>query len=164
MPDKPRLLTWTNLLRGGLVYGSGDSAAACLLDQFQWPRLLGMVLLGATLYAVEIPAYFRWLERRFGRRGLAGALKKALMAQAFFNPLWIARHLAFIKLVSGNGADIGWHLLATATSSFAHMLPVGLLMNFLIQNRVPLNWRFFASASYSALTTLYFALGEVLFG
>jgi len=164
MLNKPPLLTWTNVLRGGLVYSTGDSAAAWLLDQFQWTRLLGMMLLGATLYAVEIPAYFRWLERRFGRRGFGGALRKALMAQAFFNPLWIARHLAFIKLFAGQGTEIGWHLLATAASSFAHLLPFGLLMNFLIQNRVPLNWRFFASALYSALTTLYFALGEVLFG
>ena len=164
MATKPSWLIWQNALRGALVYGSGDTAAALLLGQFSVARLLGIVAVGSTVYAIEIPAYFRWLERRFGGKGRAGAVKKAVLAQAFFNPLWIARHLAFIKLFSGQVAAIRWELLATAADSFVHLLPVGLLMNYLIQNRVPLNWRFFASALYSALTTLYFALGEVLFG
>jgi len=164
MPNKFRLLSWRNVLRGGLVYATGDTLAALVLDQFQWLRLLGMLTLGATLYAAEIPAYFYWIERRYGHAGFAGAVRKTLLAQAFFNPLWIARHLACIKVFSGTWQEIDWKLLLVASNSFVHMLPVGLVMNYLIQNRVPLNWRFFASALYSALTTLYFALGEVLFG
>lgn len=157
-------LSWQNALRGALVYGAGDTAAALLLNQFDSVRMIGIMLVGSTLYAVEIPAYFRWLQRRFGDPGWRSTVCKALLAQAFFNPIWIARHLAFVKGFSGRFADIDSQILLTATASFVHMLPVGLIMNYLIQNRVPLPWRFFASACYSALTTLYFALGEVLFG
>ena len=164
MPNKFRLLSWRNALRGGMVYATGDSLAALVLDQFDWLRMLGMLALGSTLYAIEIPAYFYWIERRYGNAGFTASAIKALLAQAFFNPLWIARHLVFIKVFSGCWREIDWRLLVIATNSFVHMLPIGLLMNYLIQNRVALNWRFFASALYSALTTLYFALGEVLFG
>jgi hypothetical protein len=157
-------LSWQNALRGALVYTSGDTAAALLLDQFTAARMFGIMLVGSTLYAVEIPAYFRWVERGFGGAGWRRAIGKALLAQAFFNPLWIARHLALVKCFGGHFDEIDGRLLVTATESFLHMLPVGVVMNYLIQNRVPLSWRFFASACYSAVTTLYFALGEVLFG
>jgi len=157
-------LSWQNALRGALVYTSGDTAAALLLDQFDTARLFGIMLVGSTLYAVEIPAYFRWVERRCGGTGWRRAVDKALLAQAFFNPLWIARHLAFVKCFAGHVDEIDGRLLVTATESFLHMLPVGVVMNYLIQNRVSLSWRFLASACYSAVTTLYFALGEVLFG
>lgn len=164
MPSKPRLLTWQNAVRGGLVYATGDSVAALILDQFQLSRALCMLLLGATLYAIEIPAYFRWLEHRFGDGGFTNSINKALLAQAFFNPLWIARHLAFIRIFSGDWLQVDWRLLSVALDSFLHLAPIGVVMNFLIQNRTPLNWRFFASALYSALTTIYLALSEVLFG
>lgn len=155
---------WRTALRGGLIYAGGDTTASLISGEFQVGRSGGMLLLGATLYATEIPIYFGWLERRFGRPGRANALKKAVLAQLFFNPLWIARHLAFICWFSGNWAEVDWYLLAVGLRSFAYMLPVGLMMNYAIQNKVPLASRFFASALYSALTSVYFALSGVWFG
>lgn len=151
-------------LRGGLIYAGGDTIATLIGGELLIPRALGVLIVGATLYATEIPSYFRWIDRRFGRPSQWNPLKKALLAQAFFNPLWIARHLLLIRLFSARWGEIDWHLLSIGLDSFLHIVPVGLMMNYLIQNKVPLAWRFLASASYSALMAIYFALSEVWFG
>jgi len=54
-----------------------------LTGEFQVSRLVGMMLLGGSLYAVEIPWYFAWIERHFERQGFVNGLKRALTAQAF---------------------------------------------------------------------------------
>ena len=58
-----------------------------------------MVFIGATLYAFEIPNYFSWIVKKTNAlKGLKLTLTKTTLAIAYFNPLWIARHLLFIKL------------------------------------------------------------------
>jgi len=52
-----------------------------------------MVLIGATLYTFEIPNYFNWVVRKTNK--LYG-LTKITLAIAYFNPLWIARHLFYL--------------------------------------------------------------------
>ena len=147
-----------------MIYASGDTIATSISGEIHLLRALGILLVGATLYATEIPSYFRWIDSRFHKRERWNRLKRAVLAQVFFNPLWIARHLLFIRLFSGRWNEIDWHLLNVGLESFLHIVPIGLLMNYLIQNRVPLNWRFLASASYSALMAIYFAMSEVWFG
>lgn len=159
-----QLPDWRTALRGGLIYAGGDTVATLIGGDFSPPRALGLLLVGATVYATEIPSYFRWIHSRFGMPGRWNPLKRALLAQAFFNPLWIARHLLFIRLFSGRWSELDWQLLSIGLDSFLHIVPVGLPMNYLIQNRVSLTWRFLASASYSALMAIYFALSEVWFG
>jgi len=149
---------------GGLIYCAGDSLATIISNDFYYPRMLAMLLLGATLYATEIPAYFRWLDKYFDKPGHWNAIKRMLMAAAFFNPLWIARHLLFINLFSDQWHNISLHLLSVATSSFLYCLPVALPVNFMIQNSIPLSWRFFASSVFSAFMAIYFSMSEVLFG
>lgn len=159
-----KLLTGRDAWQGGLIYASGDTIATLITGAFQWQRFAGMLLLGGTLYAVEIPAYFRWLDRVCVARNHYIRWLRALLALAFFNPLWIARHLAFIKLLSGAWEGVDWRLLPIAVSSFLHVVPAALFANFSIQNHVPLRWRFLASSLFSALMAIYFALSEVLFG
>ena len=48
---------------GGLIYMTGDTIAALIIDQFSWIRLLGIFALGATLYSFEIPRYIKWIEK-----------------------------------------------------------------------------------------------------
>ena len=158
------LLTKRNSLHGAIIYGLGDSCAALLTDEFQFSRLIGMMLLGGTLYAIEIPWYFAWIERNIDKQGMVNDIKRTLIAQAFFNPLWIARHLAFIKCFSGQFAQIQWSLIGTGLNSFVHIAPYALSANYLIQNFIPYRWRFLASAVFSTLTAVYYALSEVLFG
>lgn len=153
-----------NAIQGGLIYATGDTLASVLTEQFQIQRMLGIFLVGASIYALEINSYFAWLDRRFEAQQSYAALKRGLMAQAYFNPLWIARHLAIILVLSGHWQALDWSVLALGLKSFMHALPFALLMNYLIQNTVPLRWRFPASALMSASMAVYYALSEVLFG
>ena len=56
--------TKANILRGALIYSAGDMVASILLDEFTLYRLIGMMLLGATVYAFEIPNYFQWIVKK----------------------------------------------------------------------------------------------------
>lgn len=154
----------SDVIRGILIYSSGDTVASILLSQFSLHRMLGMMIVGGAVYALEIPCYFRWIERRTaGLTGLRCSLSRTGLALLYFNPLWITRHLLFIQLISLNMGGIGWGLLRTGTLSFCANVPVAFAANFLIQNRVPLKWRFFSSAVFSSLMAVYYAMSQTIF-
>jgi len=123
------------------------------------------MLVGATFYAFEIPNYFDWIVKKTeDLQGLKATLTKTGLAILYFNPLWIARHLLFIKLFSGQFQYIGWNILEIAFWSFLANILISFIANYLIQNRFKLKWRFLASAIFSALMAIYYALSETLFG
>lgn len=154
-----------DMLRAGLIYGGGDSLAALLTGQFAWPRAIAITLLGALLYAPEIRAWFAWIARRIPEAGAPRAqLQRTLLALAWFNPLWIARHALFIRLADGRWQQIDAGLLTLGLATFLCNLPVALLANWLIQNRVPLRWRLTASALFSAAMAVWYALAETWLG
>jgi hypothetical protein len=159
-----KFITVKDAFYGGLIYCAGDTYATIISGTFYYPRMIGMLLLGASLYAIEIPAYFHWLNRHFDQSGYFNAFKRMFMATAFFNPLWIARHLVFIKLLSGQWNSLSLDILTVASLSFVYCLPVALPVNFVIQNTIPLSWRFVASSVFSAFMAIYFSMSEVLFG
>lgn len=156
--------TKSNIIRGALIYSCGDLIAAILLGEFSMYRILGMMLIGATIYAFEIPNYFAWIERKTRDAiGIKKTLAKTSLAILYFNPLWIARHLLFIKLFSGNFDQINFSLLTIAGLSFLVNIPISFIANFVIQNKISLDWRFMASAIFSALMAIYYASSEMLF-
>lgn len=158
------IYTWSNIIRGGLIYAIGDTIAATIGHDFSWARLLGILFLGATLYAIEIPNYFRWIDKRVKNTGsFISSIKRASMAMLYFNPIWIARHILFIKLFSGHYDQIGWQLLSIGAISFLINIPVSLGANYLIQNKIPLKHRFLASAIFSGLMAIYYSLSAVWF-
>ena len=135
-----------------------------MLHEFNWERLFGMVMVGATFYAFEIPNYFNWIDRKTaGQSGQRRWLSRSLWAILYFNPLWIARHLFFIKLFSGQFDAINTGLLRVAFWSFMVNIPISFVANALIQNKIHLKWRFFASAVFSALMAVYYAASLVIF-
>jgi len=152
------------MLRGGLIYATGDTIAALLAGEFSWMRLLGILLIGSTVYAFEIPNWFKWIDQQVNeKQGWQAALRRTFLAMLYFNPLWIARHILFLKLFMGQYAAIGWNLLSVGLLSFLVNIPVSLLANFVIQNKIPLRRRFVASAVFSALMAIYYALSAVWF-
>ncbi|MDZ4198846.1 MAG: hypothetical protein U1E27_06120 [Kiritimatiellia bacterium] len=146
-----------DLFRGLLIYGAGDAAAALLTGAFGWTRLAGMAGIGATLYALEIPAWFRWIDRHEPPGAPAAAWRRTGWALLYFNPLWIARHLFFIRLFAGQSEALSWTLLSAGTKSFLLNIPIALAANGLIQNRIPPARRFTASAIFSGLMAVYYA-------
>ena len=158
------LYTRSNVIRGALIYSAGDTIAALLLNEFSWVRLLGMVLIGATVYAFEIPNYFKWIEKITSRiSGYKLSLAKTSLAIAYFNPVWIFRHLIFIKLFTDHLDQIDISLFQIALWSFLVNIPISFMANYVIQNKVHLNWRFLASAIFSALMAIYYAMSETIF-
>ena len=152
------------MLRGAIIYASGDIIAAIVQSEFMWPRLLGMMAVGATFYAFEIPYYFAWIEQKVNdKTGFTNSLRKTSMAMLYFNPLWIARHLLFISLFSGQFENINLSLITIATWSFIFNIPISLMGNNIIQNLMPLKWRFISSAIFSALLAVYYAMSMVWF-
>jgi len=156
--------TKNNIIKGAIIYASGDTIAALILGEFNTMRLIGMVLVGATFYAFEIPNYFKWIEiKTQNLKGFTYLLSKTSLAIAYFNPLWIARHLFFIKLFSRQFNSLNWSIFNIAFISFVVNIPISFFANFIIQTKTPLKWRFFASAVFSALMAIYYALSETLF-
>jgi hypothetical protein len=126
--------------------------------------MLGMMFIGGTVYAFEIPNYFRWIDANTaGMSGLKGSLSRAGLAILYFNPLWIARHLLFIQILQGNWCSINLTLFRLGFYAFIVNVPVAFVANYVIQNRVPLKWRFFSSAVFSSLMAIYYALSQVIF-
>ena len=156
-------ITWQNAWVGGVIYALGDSVATLLTHEFLCQRMLGMLLLGGTLLAWEIPNYFQFIERRFKQPSTKNALLRSFSAAIYFNPLWIARHLCFIKIFSGEWQAINSSILGIATFSFIYGFPISLLANYIIQNKVVLKSRFAASSIFSAFMAIYFAFSEMIF-
>ena len=123
-----------------------------------------MILIGATVYAFEIPNYFAWIDKKtISFKGMKKTLAKTGLAIAYFNPLWIFRHLAFIKLFSGFYEQLNSKLLLIAFWSFLVNIPISLIANYMIQNKIKIDWRFVASAIFSGLMAIYYALSETIF-
>jgi len=154
----------SNIIRGALIYSTGDIIASLLLNEFMWSRLLGMIIIGATVYAFEIPNYFHWIDKKTANlEGILKTLSRTGLAILYFNPIWILRHLFFIKLFSGHLNEIGYNLLIIAIWSFLVNIPISIVANYIIQNKIHLKWRFLASAIFSGLMAVYYALSETIF-
>jgi len=154
----------SNIVKGLLVYSIGDSIAAVLLGEFVFTRLFGVILVGATFYAFEIPNYFNWIEKKTKTyKKPKKAFIKTLLALLYFNPLWIFRHLIFLKLFSLQSEFSFKNLLIISFFSFLVNIPISIFGNFIIQNKIKLNHRFLASAIFSSLMAVYYALSETLF-
>tara|TARA_R110002072_G_scaffold290921_1_gene458787 strand:- start:7388 stop:7876 length:489 start_codon:yes stop_codon:yes gene_type:complete len=154
-----------NITKGGFIYAAGDVIAALISDNFSMTRLLGIFLIGATVYAFEIPNYFKWIDQKVKDTGkIKDSINRALIATLYFNPLWIARHILFIKLVSGDFDTIGWGLISMGITSFVINIPVSLIANHIIMNKIVLKHRFLASSIFSGIMAVYYSLSAVWFG
>ena len=127
--------------------------------------MLGIMAVGATFYAFEVPNYFRWIDKTVKVTSpLKTALAKTGLSLLYFNPLWISRHFLFILLASSRWSDIGWSLIKTGAVAWAFNIPLALIGNYIIQVKIPLKQRFFSSAIFSGIMAIYYALSEALFG
>ena len=95
-----------DVIRDGLIYSLGDTIAALISDDFSLNRLVGILVIGATIYALEIPNYFRWIDQQIRQENNPrSTVGRSLLAMLYFNPLWIARHILFIRLFMHQTSD-----------------------------------------------------------
>jgi len=162
--DLKKFFSLSDIIQGVVIYPVGDTIAALILKEFSIYRLLGIAAVGGTFYALEIPNYFRWIDKKISEnRDILASCKRTGFAVLYFNPFWIARHLFFIKFFSGTWDAIGWNLMILATWSFLVNIPVSFIANYLIQNKLPYSWRFFGSSVFSAVMAVYYAFSEIFF-
>lgn len=154
-----------DILWGGIILALSDGFAAYLTGNFSIIRFLGLLVIGSTLYAIEIPTFFAWLEKytKANFTGIKRKLLKTIAVVIFFNPLWLFRHFAFIDILTGQFDLINLHLLQTASISYLINIPFSIIGNYIIQNAISLKWRFISSSIYSAIMIIYFALSQVYF-
>lgn len=151
-----------NIIKGALVYSLFDAIAAIILNEFSILRFVGIMIVGGTVYAMEIPNYFAWIEKKSEKFPVSKRpYVKTLYALAYFNPLWIARHLAIIEWL--NHGEITLQIFDVAYKSFLFNIPVSFLANFMIQNLIHLRYRYLASAIFSGLMAVYYAFSKVMF-
>ena len=151
-----------NIIRGAVVYSVFDAMAALYLDQFSWLRFFGIMFIGATIYTFEIPNYFAWIEKKCSKySGYKHQIMKTLYALLYFNPLWIARHLLFIELLTIGSSS--FTTLTIAIKSFIVNIPISLFVNFFIQNQIKLTNRYIASVTFSGVMAIYYAFSRSLF-
>lgn len=151
-------------LTGGIIYFTGDTIAALLVGEFSIWRSLGIFLVGSTLYAWEIQTYFKWIEKKI--RTMSTKRRMAVntgLALIYFNPLWIARHMCIVFIISGKMSQISTDLLYSALIAFLVNIPLSILANFIIQNKISLEYRFWASATFSGIMAIYYSMSSVWF-
>ena len=150
---------------GGILLALSDSFASYLIDQFSWPRFIGMLILGATIYTLETVNVFHWIEKTSLKKfsGFSSKIFKTIAIILFFNPIWIFRHYVFIDLFSGNFNNIGSGMLVTASVAYVVNIPFSVVMNYIIQNEIPLKHRFIGASVLSALMVIFFALSKIWF-
>lgn len=149
---------------GGLIYMAGDTIAAFISHEASIVRSLGMFVTGSTLYAAEINMYFAWIEKKADSLpGISRKSLKTVMALIYFNPLWIARHMCLVYLLSGKLSQISPELLKAASIAFLVNIPVSVAANYLIQNVIPLRYRFWSSATFSGIMAVYYSMSSLWF-
>lgn len=184
--DRNQLL---DMVRGFLVYSLGDLIAQIILKQTSITRTVGIGLIGATIYALEIPLWFRIIENTFCRatdkiracrlfkepnqnnQCLLNHKGRTLMALTYFNPLWIARHMFFIGLLNAISQGIAFSsplhtylsLLGIACKSFIINIPIAVIGNYFVQNKLSMKYRLTGSAVLSSICALWYALSKVIF-
>lgn len=153
-------------MAGLIIYPAGDAVAQIILGEFHILRLLVLAAVGGLIYAWEIPKWFRFIEKRYTH-----FFPRTLAAIAYFNPLWIARHLFFIAMAMNPAVlgsfnatvDAALGCMITGTKSFAGAIILSFIGNFIIQNRMPLRLRFIGSSVFSGLMAVYYALSQRYF-
>jgi len=168
-----------NWLIGWFLYPAGDLLGQSILGHVNVYRLIAIALIGGLLYRLEVPAWFRFLDHfRIWRPDSAllrpflcsterparlNWLGRTIGAMLYFNPLWVARHLMVIMLATTSLPELNASTaLAAALSmglkSFLTNLPLSVLGNYLVQQQVPLKYRFLASATLSGIFAAVYAI------
>jgi hypothetical protein len=174
----PPRRTLRDTIVGWTIYPAGDLLAQLITGHVQWSRVLVMAVVGGIVYRFEVPRWFRMLDRyEFAsadtpfKRALVrdperdrhlNWLGRTLGAILYFNPLWIIRHMLFIRLGSDPASLLtlhGWSESAiVGAKSFLLNLPLSFGGNYVIQMKMPLRWRFLASSIMSAILACGYAL------
>ena len=124
---------------------------------------MGILFLGGLIYALEIPNYLKWLNKKFSEDRFSIKFLSAVLFTLYFNPLWIARHLLVLNVFKGNFNQVNLNLLKIGLDSFIYSFFFTLPVNYIIINKIPFKWKFTVTAVFSSSMAIYYAVSEVIF-
>lgn len=164
-PDYRRRWWSRDRLTGLIAYPAGDAVAQVILGEFSTARVLVLSIVGAVVYGFEIPRWFAYIHRKFSH-----PVARTALAMAYFNPLWIGRHLFVIAVALNPGLILSaheiWSVLVSCVvagaKSFGGALILSVLGNYVIQTIIPLRYRFLGSSIFSGIMAVYYALSRVV--
>ena len=146
-----------------LVYPAGDAVAQSILGDINPYRSLALLIAAALFYSIEIPKWFGMLEKycpnRFG---------KTVGAVLYFNPLWIARHMLVIKFGESyfNHSILLKEIplcLMLGLKSFLANIPISIIGNYIVQVKVPFQYRFLGSVILTGIFAIVYAFAYKFF-
>jgi hypothetical protein len=150
-PRSARLGMALNLVKPFITVPDSDSSAA---GNANAPGSTDTSSSAGTTSAAKRPlraGHLNWLGRTIG-------------GMAYFNPLWIARHIFVIYLTSHHfqfespPVSIVGDCFKVGCQSFMTNLPLSLLGNYVIQEKLPADLRFAGSATLSAIMAGLYAI------
>lgn len=174
-----------NLVVGWILYPLGDFIGQCLLGTPSFERTVVIALMGGIIYRFEVPRWFAFLDKIRASEKRAKAfpfnlflkqeaeengkhrlnwLGRTAGAMSYFNPLWIARHVFIIYVTTHHlsiemeSSKVVMHFVGLGLKSFIVNLPISIIGNYIIQERLPLTYRFAGSATLSGIFAISYAL------
>ena len=169
MNIKTRFLT-------ALIYPFGDVVAQLILGELSLWRFLSLCFLAFAFYIWEIPKWFNMLDSvKTEKSNLITKLfltkdfrlnwlGRTFGAIAYFNPLWIARHMFFISLSKVSCFCLFGFVglisssLVLGVKSFLANLPISIIGNYIIQVKLKSEYRFLGSVLLSSFMAICYAL------
>jgi hypothetical protein len=169
-----------------LLYPIGDLIGQLLLGDFNLERTICIALVGSLLYRFEVPAWFRFIDqlrvsdknqKRFALLFSQSEpdnhplnwLGRTIGSMLYFNPLWIARHVFIIYMSTHHMqlnmaplAAVG-HFILTGLKAFLTNMPISIIGNYIIQQKLKPQQRFLGSATLSGIFSITYAIEYILF-
>lgn len=147
-----------DLISSWTLYPLADLLVQLSMHEFNAMRLVTIALAGGLVYRREIPTWFSQLDLA----KLSG-VGRTIGSLIYFNPLWIARHMLFIKIATSSWAEITSGALVLIAlllgiKSFLLNLPLSLAGNYIIQTKLPVDVRYLGSIVLSGLLAVIYAL------
>lgn len=183
---KPTNKQLLNTIVACLLYPIGDLIGQLILGGFNLERTICITLIGSLLYRFEVPAWFSFIDKlrvsdqnqqRFGFLFKTGEpdnhplnwLGRTLGSMLYFNPLWIARHIFIIYMAShhmqlnmGPMEAVG-HFILTGGKAFLTNMPISVIGNYIIQQKLKPEQRFLGSATLSGIFSITYAIEYIFF-
>ncbi|EKE02669.1 MAG: hypothetical protein ACD_20C00347G0006 [uncultured bacterium] len=162
-----------------LLYPIGDGLGQLISQEFHPYRVLAITIAALLFYQWEIPLWFKLLDNfkiqqgqlknsfnfkiLLNENGKLNWLGKTIGAISYFNPIWIARHMFILTLgttplILINAQSAISNSLILGLKSFIVNLPLSFIGNYVVQNKLPLNYRFLGSVILTCLFTISYAL------
>ena len=149
--------TRTNLATGVIAYGLGDLAAQLLTKPHLDPiTLLSMSAIGAY-YGIETPFVFKLIDK-IPNATMLGKSGRNIAYNFGYGYFFTARHIAAIKIISGSSLSAVFtdDMLLKSIAAWAIWLPIMIPWGHILNNIIPLKYRFVAEA------VLAFSFGTVI--